>query len=154
MQTSIILLLVACIALAIEGYYFGFVRPPRVLAWLQQATFIIMTFMLVPLLLLVLYYQSAAEDRLKEAGFTPHPSIRESIGIGFGAGNNPIWVFEFDAGEQAFRDFYTSAENTGDWKLVSDNGFFLIFEQAGASMLAGFREGRGSNTLTFTLDKK
>jgi len=33
MQSSLILLLIFCFTLSLQGYYFGFIRPPAVLAW-------------------------------------------------------------------------------------------------------------------------
>jgi hypothetical protein len=54
MQNSLIFLLIISLVLSLQGYYFGFFRPIRVLAWLAQATFVISTFMLIPSLVYVL----------------------------------------------------------------------------------------------------
>ena len=93
MDSSLILLLIALIALNIQSYYFGWVRPPKVAAWLQQTSFIVLTFLLIPLLVYSLYSQSQAESRLEDYGIVPHPAIKNAVGIANGKGDNPIWLF-------------------------------------------------------------
>ena len=153
MQQSIIILLILCILLAILGFYFGFIRPPRVMAWLQQSTFLIMTFMLIPIILLVLYSQDGSLERLTETGFMLHPAITESVGIGYGKGTNPTWVFEINSNKNEIRDFYLSAENTGEWTLSTDSDIMLIYKKGNQRMTIGIREGRSANTLIFTLNE-
>jgi hypothetical protein len=91
MQGSLIFLLIICFFLSLQGYYFGFLRPTAVLAWLQQATFVISTFLLIPILVYVLASQSGAIERLENTGIRPYPSIRESVVFG----NGPIDPYTF-----------------------------------------------------------
>ena len=128
MDASLILLLVALIALNIQSYYFGWVRPPKVAAWLQQASFIVLTFLLIPLLVYSLYSQSQAESRLEDYGIVPHPAIKNAVGIANGRGDNPIWLFELEDNEPAL-DFYRNLPESAPWDLSDDLGIQLIFTQ-------------------------
>jgi hypothetical protein len=105
-DTSLILLLVFLIAVEIQAFYFGFVSPPRTGAWLQQASFVILSFLLIPLLVYVLYSQAAAASRLGKYGIEAHPAIDSSIGIGNGYGDNPTWIFELKSDGEDILEFY------------------------------------------------
>lgn len=147
MQLSLILLLLICVLLAIQGYYFGFVRPPRTLAWLQQSTFVIMAFMLIPFLVIVLFQQAGDIENLAQTGFVPHPAITESVGLT----GESTWVFEIDASENEVREFYRNAANTGNWQLTTDAGVMMIFSRDRQQMTIGYREGRDKNTVIYML---
>jgi len=151
MQVSLLFLLAVAILLSVQGYYFGYVRPPVVLAWLQQATFIISTFLLVPVLVYVLLNQSGAVKRLAETGIRPYPRITESVGVANGFGENPTWVFEVDATVNEVREFYQAKANTGDWTLQNDAGVFLSFKKGEATMTIAYRQGVSGNTLIYLL---
>lgn len=150
MQSSLIILLIFCALLAAQGFYFGFIKPPRTLAWLQQSTFIIMTFMLIPFLIVVLIQQQGDIEKLAQTGFMPHPAITKSVGLT----GESTWVFEIDASENEVRDFYKNPENTGDWKLTIDTGVMMIFSLDSQKMTIGYREGRGANTLSYMLSEE
>lgn len=151
MQSDLILILCLCVALAIQGYYFGFVRPPETLAWLQKGTFVVMTFVLIPFLLFVLNSQSNAVSRLAETGIKPHPDITESIGIGYGGGKDPNWVFEIDADKYQVRQFYLDPQNVGKWELSTDSDIMLIYKKQNETLTIGFREGHDSNVIFYSL---
>lgn len=154
MQQSLLILLVLAIILAVLGFYFGFIRPPKVMAWLQQSAFVIMAFLIIPFIIFTLNSQTQAPDRLASTGFKPHPAIVESVGIASGISNNPTWVFEIDANKDQVRNFYLSEENTGDWELSTDADIMLIFKKDDLTMTIGFNEGRTSNTLTFMQSRR
>ena len=126
MDFSLILLLIALVALNIQAYYFGWLRPPTVLAWLQQSSFIVLTFLLIPLLIYALYSQSQALNRLERHGIVPHPAIKNAVGIANGRGENPIWLFELNNNANAL-DFYRNLMQSGQWKLSDDLGIQLRF---------------------------
>ena len=153
MQNSLILLLILSLALSLQGYYFGFFRPTSVLAWLQQAAFVISTFMLMPILVYVLVSQSGAIERLENTGFRPYPGIRESVGFGNGRGDNPTWVFEVHANSGEIREFYSSAENTGDWSFQADDGVYLRFRKNDLTMKIAYRDNWSSDTLVYIIEK-
>ena len=48
MQPSLVVLLLACVALAALGFYLGFVLRVRPLGWLPQATFVFMAALMAP----------------------------------------------------------------------------------------------------------
>lgn len=152
MQTSLILLLIFSLVLSIQGYYLGFYRPPAVLAWLAQSTFVIATFMLIPILAYVLFTQSGAIERLESTGIRAYPGIKESIGISTGRGDNPTWVFEVRASSEEVREFYGSKENTGEWSFQVDDGIFLRFTKDGQVMKIAFRDNPSSDTLIYMIE--
>ena len=154
MQNSLILLLVLSLALSLQGYYFGFLRPTAVLAWLQQAAFMISTFLMIPILIYVLVAQSGAIERLENTGIRPYPGIRESIGFGNGWADNPTWVFEVDANSSEIREFYSSAANTGDWSFQGDDGIYLRFRKNDLVMKIAYRDNWSSDTLVYILEKQ
>lgn len=150
MQFSLIILLIFSALLAAQGFYFGFIKPPRTLAWLQQSTFLIMTFLLIPFLVVVLFQQEGDIEKLAQTGFKPHPAITESVGLT----NESTWVFEIDASKNEVREFYRNPENTGDWKITTDTGVMMIFSRNSQKMTIGFREARGANTLSYILSEE
>ena len=152
MQSSLIFLLIFSLLLALQGYYFGFYRPPPVLAWLAQSAFVIATFMLVPILVYVLIMQSGAIGRLQVAGIRPYPGIQESIGIANGKGDNPTWMFEVQASSAEINEFYRTAENIGDWSFHSDDGIYLRFRRNDKVMKIAFRDGHSSDTLIYIIE--
>ena len=99
MDHTLIFLLIFSLALAVVSYYFGIHRPLPVGAWRSQSAFVVLTFMLIPILVYVLVDQSGAIGRLEGTGIRAHPGIKESVGIANGKGDNPTWVFEVQAGE-------------------------------------------------------
>jgi hypothetical protein len=151
METTLIILVSFCTLLAAQGYYFGFKKPPPVLAYLQQTTFVVMTFILIPFLLIVLWLQWGAKDRLAETGILPHPSITEALGIAVGVGANPIWLFEVEASASAVADFYRATTNRPGWNLTTDTHILLILRRGSEKMVVGISEKQGSSTLSFQL---
>jgi hypothetical protein len=147
-------LLVFCIFLSIQGYYFGFIRPPAVLAWLSQATFVTSTFLLTPFLVFALVNQAGAIERLEETGLQPHPGIIESVGIANGQGDQPTWVFAVRANSRDIREFYTSTANIGDWSFEGDDGLYMRFTKDGMEMKIAHQDGHTSDTLIYMLEKQ
>lgn len=152
MDKSLIFLLVLSLVLALQGYYFGIHRPLRVLAWLAQSTFVIATFMLIPILVYVLVMQSGAVERLEKTGVRPYPGITQSVGIANGKGDNPTWIFEVQASSDAIREFYRSSKNTGDWSFQGDDGIYLRFRRNDRVMKIAFRDEYASDTLIYIIE--
>ncbi|NCF18602.1 MAG: hypothetical protein GWP63_10195 [Haliea sp.] len=147
MDTSLILLLVFLIAVEIQAFYFGFVSPPRTGAWLQQASFVILSFLLIPLLVYVLYSQAAAASRLGKYGIEAHPAIDSSIGIGNGYGDNPTWIFELKSDGEDILEFYRQDSSRDGWVLVEDNSLLLRFTRESKTMTIASRDSPDSKTL-------
>ena len=154
MQGSLIFMLLVCFVLSLQGYYFGFFRPLAVLAWLAQSTFVISTFLLIPILIYVLVSQSGAIERLENTGIRPYPGIVESIGLGNGWGDNPTWMFEVHANSGEVREFYSSPENTGDWSFQGDDGIYLRFRKNDLVMKIAFSDNWSSDTLIYKIEKE
>ena len=152
MQDSLILLLIFCAALSVQGYYSGFYRPLAVLSWLAQSTFVIATFMLIPILVYVLVTQSGAIERLEKAGIRPYPGIKGSAGIANVRGDNPTWVFEVQGSSDEILEFYRSTENTGNWSFHGDDGIYLRLSKNDQIMKIAFRDNWPSDTLIYIIE--
>jgi hypothetical protein len=152
MQSSLIFLLIVFIALSLLGYYYGFFRPTVVAAWLSQASFMISTFMMIPILVYVLVSQSGAIERLENTGIRPYPGITESVGLGNGQGDNPTWIFEVRASSGEIREFYSSAQNTGDWAFQGDDGIFLRFRKNDQVLKIAYREDGSSDAIIYIIE--
>jgi hypothetical protein len=143
MQPQMILLLIVCILLAAQGYYLGFIRPPRALAYLAKATFIFMSFVMVPLLSYTLYLQFGAVERLSRTGLVPHPKIAHAVGLATGKGANPTWVFKLNQVNQTAQksalDFYLLPENIDGWEFYSksESMIFLSSSQGKMTIMTG-----------------
>ena len=124
------------------------------LAWLQQSSFIVLSFLLIPLLVYVLYTQAIAISRLDAYGVKAHPAIKESIGIGNGAGNDPTWLFKLESTEEDALQFYGKASNTEAWKLVDANDLFLTFKQGEKNMTIAAHGSPGKKTLTIMIKRE
>ena len=151
MEISIIILLIFLILFGILTFYLGFIRPPRVLAWLSQAAFITLTFILIPLCLIALWNQSKATDRLAKIGVVAHPSIKNSVGIATGIGTDPIWVFEVTASPEEIITFYRNELNTHGWTLIEDNPSMLIFKRGTQKLVISANESWTSQIVSYTL---
>ena len=152
MQNSLLLLLIFSLVLSLQGYYFGFYRPLAVLSWLAQSTFVIATFLLIPILIYVLVTQVGAIERLENTGIRPFPGIKESVGIANGKGDNPTWVFEVQASSDEIREFYRSAENTGDWSFQGDDGINMRFSNNDRLLKIAYRDSGSSETLIYIIE--
>lgn len=152
MQSSLIFLLIVFIALSLQGYYFGFFRPTAVLWWLAQSTFVISTFIMIPILVYVLISQAGDIERLENTGIRPYPGIRESVGYGNGRGDDPTWIFKVKASSAEIYEFYSSAENTGDWSFQGYDGIYLRFRKNNLILKIAFRESWSSDSLIYMIE--
>ena len=75
MDDTLIFLLIGFVLIDIQAYYFGFISPPPILAWLQQACFTVFTFLLIPLLIYVRYSQAGSVGRLEQHRIESYPAI-------------------------------------------------------------------------------
>jgi hypothetical protein len=148
MQPQIVILLIICILLAAQGYYFGFVRPPRALAWLQQATFALMLFMIIPLVLFALWKQSGAVGRLESTGVRPDPGILHAIGLATGPST---WVFKSTSTPEDLRSFYHSQEGLDGWELISSSNDMLIISNGREKMAISMSRNGNSTTTIYTM---
>lgn len=129
MDTGLIWTLLFCWSLAALLYYVVIVRQERDLGGWGISSLFALIFVITPILLMALWSQKGAEDRLLEIGFKPHPSFDSSIGIAAGVGENPTWIFSTTAAEGVLIDYYKDRENRGTWRVSSENEGGLLFEK-------------------------
>jgi len=153
MQISLIYLLLFSIIMSVLTFYIGFVRPPRVLAWLSQAAFLMWLFFLIPVLGYVLFQQNGAIERLESTGFATHPAITESVGIANGVGSNPTWLFKIEGDLRQIMDFYRSDDSHPGWEMKGGNDKVMIFEKGNEQMAVAARKGWSDSSIMFSLSK-
>ena len=151
MDKSLILLLVFSIILSGISYYLGFRKPAKNFPWLAKVTFVSATFLLIPVLVIVLYFQSSAKVRLSETGFVPYPQITETVGIAFGTGKNPTWIFKTrDLND--IEKFYSDESNRPGWKLINSSENMQIYEKGNKKMSIGKQKGWTSSSVIYMLE--
>lgn len=148
MQPQLVGLIIICAVLAAQGYYFGFVRPPKVLAWLQQATFILMLFMIIPLVLFVIWKQDGAAERLASTGVKPHPSILHAVGLATGPSK---WVFKVKSNPEGVKSFYHSEDSLEGWELISRSDSMLIVSNGEEKMTISMSRNADSTTIIYMM---
>ena len=153
MQTSLVYLFFFCLFMAALTFYIGFIRPPKVMAWLAQAAFLMWMFLLTPVLGYVLYQQSGAIDRLESTGFKAHPAIIESVGIANGLGAEPTWLFKIEDDLMEIMDFYRLAESHPGWEMLGESKTVLTFERGSERMTLAGRKGWSDSSLMFSMSK-
>ena len=154
MDPAGLILLTGLLLIAAQAVWFGFVNPVNSLAWLQQASFVVTAFMLIPLVLLVLYSQATAIDRLKAIGVKPHPAIRHAVGMANGRGENPIWVLSLNDEAVQILDFYRIALADTQWRLSEDNDLYLRYHRLGQILTIANRQQSGGDRLIISVTTK
>lgn len=127
MDFSLLAILIFCVSYAALLYYIIFVRREARLGPWGRSGLVTLLFVITPVLVMVLWYQSGAESRLERMGFTPYPGFVSSSGIAAGQGKAPVWVFSIEGHEGAVLQFYKRDENHVGWSLVSESEMGLMF---------------------------
>lgn len=151
MDPAVVILLIALLAIAAQAAWFGFVSPPRVLAWLAQAGFVTTTFLLIPVTLYVLHNQATSVDRLEAFGILPYPAIKHASGIANGEGENPVWVFDVSDEPHQILEFYRAAMSETPWVISEDNYLYLRYRNAGQILTIAGRQQVGASSLIITV---
>jgi hypothetical protein len=144
-------LLVILLLIAGQSLWFGLVKPVAPLAWLQQTSFVITTFILIPLVVFVLYSQATATDRLEKIGIEAHPAIKHADGIGNGWGEHPIWVFSLEADAADVLDYYFRALADTQWQILENNGLYLRYRKQDQILMIAHKRRPGHNTLVISV---
>lgn len=130
MELSLFVILVFCVSYAALLYYFIVIRrEAQPLPW-GKSGIVTLSFVITPVLAMILWQQSQAESRLEKLGFNPYPGFVSSNGIATGSGQAPIWVFSIAGHEGSVLLFYKKTENHAGWSLVSESQMSLTFERA------------------------
>jgi len=151
-DSSLIVLLIAFILINIQAFYFGFINPPKTSAWLQQSSFIVLTFLLIPILAYIIYSQAGSISRLEAHEIEAHPAISNAVGFNNGYDKNPTWVFELTRNEQNVLSFYKQRISTSKWKLVEETGLYLRWKQEGKLLTIAHQISPSKNTLTIIIN--
>jgi hypothetical protein len=151
---AVLILLTGLLLIAAQAAWFGFINPVNTLAWLQQASFVVTAFMLIPLVLFVLYSQATSIDRLNAMGIKPHPAIRHAVGIANGRGENPVWVLSLNDEAVQILDFYRKAMANTQWRLSEDNDLYLRYRRAGQTLTIANKQQSGDDTLIISVTTK
>ena len=134
MQTSLILILGISLSFAALLYYVFIVKRQLDIGSRGVAGMIVILVIITPIILMVIFNQSGAEQRLKKYGFNPHPDFTGSVGIATGSGENPIWLFSTNTKTEFIVKFYKQADNHDGWVLISENNSRLVFVKKGKKM--------------------
>ena len=141
MDLSLLAILVFCVLFAAVLYYLIFVKKDVLPDGRAQSGLVTALFVITPVLVIVLWYQSGSESRLQKLGFNPYPGFVSSSGIAAGQGKAPIWVFAIEGDEGSVLQFYKSNENHLGWSLVSESEMGLIFERGSERLSVSVGEG-------------
>ena len=147
MEISLLAILVFCVSYDALLYYFIFIRREARLGPWGRSGLVTLLFVITPVLVMILWYQSGAESRLERMGFSPYPGFVSSSGIATGSGEAPIWVFSIEGNEGSVLQFYRKNENHVGWTLVSESEMGLTFER-GSEILSVFV---GADNVIFSL---
>lgn len=155
MDYSIIWLLVWMIIFDAASFYLGFIKPPWIWSRHSKASFIGLTFLLIPFVIFVLWGQSTAIERLEAEGIVPHPAITNSVGITTGIITEGTFLFEADTTPQEAMNFYMEESNRPGWTLNSQSPVMHIFIKDGRQLvIAANREWSSDPTvIMYRFDK-
>lgn len=135
------------------SYYLGYRSPSGKFPWLARVSFLSVAFLLIPALTVVLFYQTTAKDRLLQTGFVPYSEITETVGISFGVGRNPTWVFRVKSTE-GIEEFYLDESNRPGWSLLKSGENMGIYQKGSSKMKIGLHRGLTSGSIVYMLERE
>ena len=134
MAVTLVVFLVAILALAALLFYVFVVKQAPDAGGKGVAGLVLILFILTPVVLFMLWNQSASVDRLNDIGFSAHPALRPSVGMATGIGENPVWVFAMDGDPRRIVQFYKQTDNHSGWQLVYEGQNLLVYEKEAQSL--------------------
>lgn len=134
MAVTLVVFLVAILALAALLFYVFVVKQTPDAGGKGVAGLVLILFILTPVVLFMLWNQSASVDRLNDIGFSAHPALRPSVGMATGIGENPVWVFAMDGDPRRIVQFYKQTDNHSGWQLVYEGQNLLVYEKEAQSL--------------------
>ncbi len=153
MEKSIILLLFFSFVLAITSFYLGFIEPSKNLGHAAKLFFVLVIVILIPLFAGILWFQSSAKERLMDTGIVPYPGIGETIGIAFGTGDRPVWLFRTVTDKLSIGSFYTNANNRPGWNLTESGEQSAILINTENKMTIKAQTGSEKGSVMYLMDK-
>ena len=152
MEKSIILLLFFSIVLAMTSFYLGFIKPSKNLGRAAKSFFVLVIIVLIPLFAGILWFQSSAKQRLMETGIVPYPGLGETIGIAFGTGDRPVWLFRAGT-DTNIVSFYTNENNRPGWGLKESGEHKIILMDDKNMMTISSQTGQDKGTMMYLIEK-
>jgi hypothetical protein len=153
MEKSIILLLFFSFVLAITSFYLGFIKPSKNLGHAAKLFFVLVIVILIPLFAGILWFQSSAKERLMDTGIVPYPGIGETIGIAFGTGDRPVWLFRTVTDKLSIGSFYTNEYNRPGWNLTESGEQSAILINTENKMTIKAQTGSEKGSVMYLMDK-
>ncbi len=153
MEKSIILLLFFSFVLAITSFYLGFIKPSKKLGYAAKSFFVLVIIILIPLFAGILWFQSSAKERLMDTGIVPYPGIGETIGIAFGTGDRPVWLFRTVTDKLSIGSFYTNENNRPGWNLTESGDQSAILINTENKMTIKAQTGSEKGSVMYLMDK-
>ncbi len=153
MEKSIILLLFFSFVLAITSFYLGFIKPSKNLGHAAKLFFVLVIVILIPLFAGILWFQSSAKERLMDTGIVPYPGIGETIGIAFGTGDRPVWLFRTVTDKLSIGSFYTNENNRPGWNLTESGEQSAILINTENKMTIKAQTGSEKGSVMYLMDK-
>ncbi|MEE9164704.1 MAG: hypothetical protein V3U15_00405 [Nitrospinota bacterium] len=153
MEKSIILLLFFSFVLAITSFYLGFIEPSKNLGHAAKLFFVLVIVILIPLFAGILWFQSSAKERLMDTGIVPYPGIGETIGIAFGTGDRPVWLFRTVTDKLSIGSFYTNENNRPGWNLTESGEQSAILINTENKMTIKAQTGSEKGSVMYLMDK-
>ena len=153
MEKSIILLLFFSFVLAITSFHLGFIKPSKKLGYAAKSCFVLVIIILIPLFAGILWFQSSAKERLMDTGIVPYPGIGETIGIAFGTGDRPVWLFRTGTDKLSIGSFYTNENNRPGWNLTESGEQSAILINTENKMTIKAQTGSEKGSVMYLMDK-
>lgn len=108
MDLSLIALLGGCLMTAALLYYVIFVRREQPISSWGKSGIVTLMFVLVPVLVIALWFQDGAVNRLEQMGFEPYPGFVSCSGIATGLGEKPFGYLPSRVVQNRFWSFTNS----------------------------------------------
>ncbi len=152
MEKSIILLLFFSFVLAMTSFYLGFIKPSKNLGRAAKSFFVLVIIVLIPLFAGILWFQSSAKQRLTDTGIVPYPGLGETIGIAFGTGERPVWLFRTGT-DTNIVSFYTNENNRPGWYLKKSSVQKVILTDNKKMMTISVQTDQDKGTMMYLIEK-
>lgn len=96
-----------------------------------------------------LWQRSGADNRLQDAGITPHPALWSPSGLAAGQpADRQVWVYKTRLPGRDMLDFYRDSAHLSGWQTEEDGNGLLAFRQDGRKLVIS---GGNDHKLVFTI---
>lgn len=119
-------LLLALIAFAVLSFYLGFVRRDPLFAWRSQAAFVVLVFLLIPVVAVALYQEGRALRTL-ERYLPAYPERSDVMAVPL-VDSDVLLMLTTAAGRDEVIAWYRNPEHRPNWAIESESelGLYLV----------------------------